>query len=324
MTAKVAEQAQDRQPDQEHGHQQAGHHTRLHVIAFDLIRPDPTVTRRTSTPREWDDLGRPRVTLAVSDPEAESVGNERLRAAMVKAHVDAETVSQQTGVDLKTVQRWLGGRIPYARHRWAVSRLLDEDETYLWPETTSTTRALEASRSELVNLYPYRSALPTGLWWELFNRAQAQIDVLVYAALFLHEQHPDLSDLLRSKAAAGCRIRVTLGDPESDQVRLRGIEEQFGHGIESRCRLALMHYRPLLDVTGIEINVHQTMLYSSIYRFDDELLANTHVWGVSAYLAPVLHLRRLPGGSLFDTYAQSFDAVWATSRPVSLERLEGA
>jgi hypothetical protein len=29
--------------------------------------------------------------------------------------------------------------------------------------------------------------------------------------------------------------------------RLRGQEETFGHGIESRCRQALMHYAPLSD-----------------------------------------------------------------------------
>jgi hypothetical protein len=63
------------------------------------------------------------------------------------------------------------------------------------------------------------------------------------------------------------------------------------------------------------------MLYNSIYRTDEELLVNAHVWGVNAYLAPVLHLRRLAGGSLFDTYTGSFEAVWATSRPISLERL---
>jgi hypothetical protein len=81
-----------------------------------------------------------------------------------------------------------------------------------------------------------------------------------------------------------------------------------------------MHYRPLLDVPGIEVHVHRTMLYNSIYRFDDELLVNAHVWGVNAYMAPVLHLRRLAEGSLFGTYAGSFEAVWATSQPVSLAR----
>jgi hypothetical protein len=91
------------------------------------------------------------------------VGSDRLRAAMVKAHLDAQALSQQASVDPKTVQRWLGGRTPYARHRWAASKLVNEDERYLWPEAATTALAVEASRSELLELYPQRSAVPTGL-----------------------------------------------------------------------------------------------------------------------------------------------------------------
>jgi hypothetical protein len=141
------------------------------------------------------------------------MGNERLRTAMTKARVDVEAVSSKTGVDPKTVQRWLDGRVPYARHRWAVSELLSEEETYLWPETTNARRSTEASKAELVELYPFRSAVPASLWWDLFSRAEQQIGVLVYAANFLHEQYPALNDLLREKAAAGCKVRVALATP---------------------------------------------------------------------------------------------------------------
>ena len=243
------------------------------------------------------------------------MGNERLRTAMAKARVDIEAVTDKTGVDPKTVQRWLDGRVPYARHRWAISALVSEDETYLWPETTDAKRSTEASKAELVELYPFRSAVPASLWWDLFSRAEQQIGVLVYAANFLHEQYPDLNDLLREKAAAGCKVHVALGDPGSEAVRARGAEERFGHGIETRCRVALMHYQPLIGVPGIEIHLHRTTLYNSIYRADDDLLVNAHVWGVNAYSAPVTHLRRLVAGSLFDTYTASFEAVWAASEP---------
>jgi hypothetical protein len=179
-----------------------------------------------------------------------------------KARVDIEAVTDKTGVDPKTVQRWLDGRVPYARHRWAISALVSEDETYLWPETTDAKRSTEASKAELVELYPFRSAVPASLWWDLFSRAEQQIGVLVYAANFLHEQYPDLNDLLREKAAAGCKVHVALGDPGSEAVRARGAEERFGHGIETRCRVALMHYQPLIGVPGIEIHLHRTTLYT--------------------------------------------------------------
>jgi hypothetical protein len=76
-----------------------------------------------------------------------------------------------------------------------------------------------------------------------------------------------------------------------------------------------MHYQPLIGVPGIEIHLHRTTLYNSIYRADDDLLVNAHLWGVNDYSAPVTQLRRLVAGSLFDTYTASFEAVSAASEP---------
>ncbi|MFF0628958.1 helix-turn-helix domain-containing protein [Streptomyces sp. NPDC004296] len=59
-----------------------------------------------------------------------------------------------------------------------------------------------------------------------------------------------------------------------------------------------------------------TTLYNSLYRADDQLLANAHVWGVNAYGAPVWHLRRNNDGGMFDTYTDSFGAVWGTAHPM--------
>ena len=148
-----------------------------------------------------------------------------------------------------------------------------------------------------------------------WTRPSRQIAILVYAATFLPEQQLDLVDVLRAKADAGCRVRIALGDPASPKLLERGNEEKFGIGIVSRAELALKHYEPLRGCPGVEIRIHATTLYNSIYRFDDVMLVNTHVWGLSAFGAPVVHLRRLVDGGLFDTYAQSFEAVWATAKP---------
>jgi hypothetical protein len=80
-----------------------------------------------------------------------------------------------------------------------------------------------------------------------------------------------------------------------------------------------MHYRPLLGVPCVDIRTHGTTLYNSLYRADDQMLVNAHVWGVNAYGAPVWHLRRSRAGGMFDTYAASFDAVWSTATPVRHE-----
>jgi hypothetical protein len=65
----------------------------------------------------------------------------------------------------------------------------------------------------------------------------------------------------------------------------------------------------------VEVRFHATTLYNSIYRFDNDLLVNAHVYGAPAAHSPVLHLRRLPGGRLVDHYQASFERVWEQAHP---------
>jgi hypothetical protein len=65
----------------------------------------------------------------------------------------------------------------------------------------------------------------------------------------------------------------------------------------------------------VEIRLHQGVAYSFIYRADDQLLAVQRAYGVSAGQAPVLHLKRTPGGDMFTTYVESFERTWNDARP---------
>ncbi|MFF8827847.1 XRE family transcriptional regulator [Streptomyces sp. NPDC015131] len=177
-----------------------------------------------------------------------------------------------------------------------------------------------ASGQQRFGLYEQRADIPVSAFTDLMAQARERIDILVYAAVLLHEAYPRLNELLTERAAQGCTVRIAIGDADSDTVQARGgQEERFGHGIESRCRLALMHYRPLAGTPGIEVRTHATTLYNSLYRADDQQLVNAHVWGVNAYAAPVWHLRRHETGCMFDTYAESFDAAWTTATPAREE-----
>ncbi|MER5783315.1 XRE family transcriptional regulator [Streptomyces mobaraensis] len=242
--------------------------------------------------------------------------NERLRAAMAAGGWTYATLAGKTAVDPKSVERWVNqGRTPRRATAVLAAETLGEDVHALWPALRQA-RAARAVSPELVALYDQRADVPISRFTDLMAQAQGHVDILVYAAVFLHEAYPRLNDLLRERAAEGCSVRIAVGDADSENVRQRGEEERFGHGIESRCRLALIHYRPLLGVPGIEIRTHGTTLYNSLYRADDQLLVNAHVWGANAFAAPVWHLRRHDEGGIFDTYAQSFEAVWATATPV--------
>jgi hypothetical protein len=79
-------------------------------------------------------------------------------------------------------------------------------------------------------------------------------------------------------------------------------------------RNVLVHCRELADVPNVGLRLHATTLYNSIYRFDEQMLVNAHMYGFPAAHAPVLHLRKLSAGVLFDTHAESFKKVWAGAR----------
>jgi hypothetical protein len=43
---------------------------------------------------------------------------------------------------------------------------------------------------------------------------------------------------------------------------------------------------------------------------------NTHIYGVAAAQAPVLHLRRVAGGTMVANYLESFSRVWDDATPL--------
>lgn len=139
--------------------------------------------------------------------------------------------------------------------------------------------------------------------------------MLVYVGMFLTE-NPSFLPALRAKGADGGRVRILLGDPDSREVQRRSSDEGIGkETISAKIRNALAFYSQLDGAPGVEVRCHGTTLYNSIYRYDDEMIVNPHVYGIPAPHAPALHLRRLSAGSMCETYAQSFDTVWEAAKP---------
>lgn len=242
--------------------------------------------------------------------------NERLRDALLRNGLDLDQVSLATKVDPKTVERWITkGRLPYPRHRRAIAAMVRETENYLWPDAIAPERKAEIAESEVVKVYPHRHSVPNDLWEHLIDGAEQHIEMLNYSGMFLAD-NPTLIKKLRSKAEAGVKIRLLIGDPASRAVARRSDEEGIGKGtLAAKVRNALAFFKPLDGVPNVAIRSHGTTLYNSIYRFDDDMLVNTHVYGFMAAHAPLLHLRRLAGGDLFETYSESFDAVWNAAKP---------
>ena len=242
--------------------------------------------------------------------------NERLRAALLEHGLTPVALSEQIGVDHKTVERWISlGRVPYRRHRYAVAARLAVDEAYLWPDALSREQVTEASNSEVVAIYPHRSDVPHEVWEQFFTAAEREIGILVYAGIFLAEEAA-AQKILAAKARAGVRVRVLLGDPDSPQVAERGADEGVGGSMAARIHNALVLYRALRATDGTEFRLHGTTLYNSIFRSDDQLLVVTHVYGLAGTFAPTWHLRKVAGGEIFSIYLESFEKVWETATPV--------
>ncbi|MFJ2034295.1 XRE family transcriptional regulator [Streptosporangium sp. NPDC087985] len=244
------------------------------------------------------------------------MANERLRVALLEHGTTVDALAEAVQVDAKTVERWITqGRIPYRKHRFAVAKLLGVEEACLWPDALSPQQAAAVSESEIVTVYPHRWTVPKDTWGRLFSAAERGIGVLVYSGIFI-AQDTGIMRLFADKARAGVRVRILLGDPDSPEVAQRGQDEGIGDGMAAQIRMSLVLYRPLRQLDGVEIRLHRTVLYNSIYRADDQLLANTHLYGMPAANAPVLHLRKVLGGGMVSTYVDSFEAVWAGATPV--------
>jgi hypothetical protein len=240
--------------------------------------------------------------------------NESLRHALANAQLNEHDVAASLAVDPKTVRRWLAGRTPYVRHRSSLATLVGLPENDLWPGLAARQVTLTPPAPEVLATYPHRSAVPRQTWQRLFESAEREIGILVYAGLFLSEDVGILRTLT-SKARANVAVRILLGDPDSPQIRARGEDEGIGDAISAKIRNALTFYRPLSTIEGVEIRLHQTPLYASVYRADDDLLINPHIYGIPAAQSPVLHVRMVEDGDMASTYLGSFEHVWTNAVP---------
>lgn len=250
------------------------------------------------------------------------MANDRLRAVLHRNGFSEARFAEELGVDMKTVQRWITqNRCPHRTTAHRAAKLLDVPLLWLWPDLEAQA---EAATTEVVGFYPHRADAPKQLWLELLLSVSERLDILTNASLFLPEDNPESIDLIRQKAESGIPVRIAMGDPDSRTIELRGWEEKLYDGLIGRVRMALAYFRPLVGIPGVTFHLHQTALYNSIFRYDDQMLVNQHALGIYGYLAPVLHLRRVEGADLFDTYMRSYERAWEESYPYRPEENDQA
>lgn len=249
--------------------------------------------------------------------------NERLRSALAQSGVSVEALAEACCVDPKTVARWLAGRRPHPRHRFAAAQRLGVDEPYLWPEDPKqASHTSSPVRGGIAELYDNRASVPRDVWLSLLLGAVKHIDVLVFSGTFLAQTNPHIARMLRERAEAGAKVRLCFGDPRGKAVALRGWEEGLGDTLAAKIRASLTYYRSLVGAPGCEVRLHDTTVYNSLFRYDNQLMVNPHLWGQPASANPLFQLNRTPDNDFFERYMESFEAVWSTARPWAPEEEE--
>jgi transcriptional regulator with XRE-family HTH domain len=153
--------------------------------------------------------------------------NERLRTAMLRSGMDPAGLAEATGVDAKTVSRWLGGRTPHRRSRVLIAQKLGEDEGALWPSVRPDQRPGGPATAEVLGAWAHRADVPTDLWMALLTGAQSRVDLLGYAYPFLFELAPQATTLIADKCRQGTRVRIAVADPDCQHVAERDALEQL-------------------------------------------------------------------------------------------------
>jgi transcriptional regulator with XRE-family HTH domain len=236
--------------------------------------------------------------------------NESLCRALIQARLTEEDVAARLEVDPKTVRRWLEGRVPYLRHRWAIATMLGVDETDLWPQLRTTRTRPE----EVIAVYPRRDTVPKDVWLRLFSSAQHEIGILDDTNLPIAADQ-SIADALAERAASGVRLRICLHDTKiSAGPQSAGCPEGL-HAAAVRMREALAIYVPLRGKGSVEIRFHRGVAYTSVYGADDQMLACQHVYGTPINSVPVIQLLRAGDGDIAAAYFDAFENVWGAAAP---------
>jgi hypothetical protein len=238
--------------------------------------------------------------------------NQRLYEAIRQSGRRLDNLAEEVGADAKTVERWITtGRLPRAASREQVARVLNVPQSILWPEAPGAAYGT----SELVGIYTTRSELSPATISSLLDVAEEHVDVLAYAALWLWDSVPGFAERLAAKASNGTQVRVCLGNPESAAVALRGQEEGVRDGMAGRCRLAAAYAEPVQAADPEAVRITGATLYNSIFRFDDQVLVNAHVWGHPASESPLFHYHQHGDRGIAAHVMHSFDLVWGDAQP---------
>jgi len=123
--------------------------------------------------------------------------NPALHARLANAGLSKSEVASRTGIDQRTIQRWIDGqRVPQSRNARTLADLLGCEPADIWPESFPV-MAPPSAGTVAVSVYGSRAHVPVAVWHNHFATAQHSIDILVYGGTFLFDTIPGFSQLMK-------------------------------------------------------------------------------------------------------------------------------
>lgn len=251
--------------------------------------------------------------MSAAQRSAGTDSGRRLAEQMQKRHVSVRELAARAGCDERTIQRALNGTTtPQLRVAESIAVVLECEPEDLWPRVGQD----HPSRAALtVRLFPSRAQVPADVWRDALAATTSRIDICVYGGTFLFDTVHGFLRLVRDAATRGVQVRIVVGDPGSVAVHQRGVEEGIDDALAGRCRLTLSRLAPIHELDRVEIRMHSTPLYVSMFFMDDALYANHHILGSPAGDNPVIEIPRDLDLELWESYRDSFEHIWAGARP---------
>jgi hypothetical protein len=235
---------------------------------------------------------------------------------MAGARLTEGDLAAKVGVDTKTVGRWISGRLPHPRHRYAVAGALGVEENMLWPEALRAALKTGHDR-EIVAAYPFRSAIPRSLWRDLITGAKDELTFAGYTNYFLWLEVHGLRPTLARKAQSGTVVRFLVGDPGSETTRTRERIEAVPLTVSTRIQVTLAELTKLHEQEpAVQGRLSDRHIALSVFRFDNQMIVNVHIADLLGNDSPTLHLRRHEQDGMFDRFAAHVESLWASGRPM--------
>jgi len=154
--------------------------------------------------------------------------NERLRAAVTESGLTGEEVAARAGVDPKTLDRWIAGRVPHPRNRHALADVLGVHPSDLWPDTDLVERLAPRHLAGVRGVFPSRSAFMSVYPPEsLFSGATA-IAIAGLSNNLLCQQYAD--QRLEQLICLGTSVSCLFLDPDGAGTAAREAEEGYRPG----------------------------------------------------------------------------------------------